>query len=172
MTPGLKALEVARVELAHRVREDPPGSNWSPKIRQYLASAGLNYPKPPGAPWCMAFVHYCFARGAGVQLGGWAGVGNFRGWAHEHGYLLVKPRERPFKGDVACYEWNGDNWPDHVGIIERVLALRWRGRQFVGWVQTIEGNTSSGRLGSQADGDGVYRRRRWMRPSYQFVRVT
>lgn len=161
----LRALDRARRYVG--VRERPPGSNSGPFIDGWLRGAGAR----PGQPWCMAFVHAMYDA-EGVTLGGWAGVGNFRGWAYEHGYLLVPPHERPLRGDLVCYEWNGDDWPDHIGFVEKVLAVRWKGKQFVGWVRTIEGNTSSGAAGSQDDGGGVYRRRRWMKPEYQFVRVT
>lgn len=88
MAPArLRALAFLQAEAKAKVREEPPGSNWSPRIRQYLASAGLNYPHAPGAPWCMALIHWAFQQ-AGVTLGGWAGVGNFRDWAQTHGYLL------------------------------------------------------------------------------------
>lgn len=156
-TARLAALTTARTQLG--VVEKTP--NWSKQIALYLKSTDISFP----AAWCMAFVHWSFLQ-AGVTLGGGASVGNFRQWAARNGEIV----SRPFKGDVVCYDWNGDGWPDHVGLVERVLALRWRGKVFAGWIQTIEGNTSSGSAGSQSDGGGVYRRRRWA-GNCTFVRV-
>lgn len=38
------------------VVETPPGSNSGPVVNQYLSSVKLK----PGAPWCAAFVYWCF----------------------------------------------------------------------------------------------------------------
>ena len=56
-------------------------------------------------------------------------------------------------GDIAFFQFDTDAEPDHVGIViknnpvTKVLVC-------------IEGNTSSGKVGSQANGDGVYKRKR------------
>lgn len=155
----LRALDYARAEIG--VCEKPPRSNSGPRVNQYLRSAGLG----PGYPWCMAFVHFCYLK-AGTKLGGYASVGKFEEWAQEHRHPVVA---RPFKGDLICYRFDSDDWPDHVGIVERVLALRWKGGRFVGWVRTIEGNTA---VGDDANGGRVMRRRRWVGPRTKFVRVT
>ena len=67
-------------------------------------------------------------------------------------------------GDVILFDWGGDGVCDHVGVVEK---------NFGSYVQTIEGNTSSGSSGSQSNGGGVYRRTRaWstvkavVRPNY------
>jgi hypothetical protein len=158
----VRALTVALAEAAANVREVPPGSNWGPRVSEYITSAGYTGP----VPWCMCFQHWSFRR-VGVDLGGWGSVGMFEQWAVKHGY---QQPARPLRGDLVCYRWGADDWPDHVGIVDRVLALRWKGRTFTGWVRTVEGNTSSGKSGSQDDGDGVYVRRRWIVRA-KFVRV-
>lgn len=157
---GLLALNIAQGQTG--VREVPLDSNNGPEVRLYLKSVGLT----PPAPWCLAFLHWCF-RQAGRTLGGHGLVQAFEDWAAANGEIVA----RPYRGDCVCYDWNADGWADHVGIIEHVLALRWRGKVFAGWVQTIEGNTSRGTAGSQSDGDGVYRRRRWV-GTCKFVRVS
>ena len=77
---------------------------------------------------------------------------------------LVSPMTQAAPGDLVCFDWDGDNVADHVGIVEA---------NYGGWIQTIEFNTSSGAAGSQSNGGGVYRRSRdWdsvcavIRPSY------
>jgi hypothetical protein len=132
--------------------EQPPGSNRGPLIDRWNMGAGV----PLGSAWCMSFQHAMF-RLCGVKLGGWASVGNFEAWAFKHAYEVRRPR----RGDLICFEWELDSWPDHVGIAERVLALRWKGVRFVGWVRYIAGN----------DGNAVSRRTRWMTERDRFCRV-
>ncbi len=150
---GLKALNVARTQLG--VKETSP--NWGVRVSKYLASVGINFP----APWCLAFVHWCFHE-VGKELTGHGLVQSFVNWAEKNGEIVA----RPFAGDVVCYDWNADDWYDHAGIVEKVLALRWRNHVFAGWIQTIEGNTSPVFGGV----DGVYRRRRWV-GHCKFVRI-
>jgi hypothetical protein len=38
------------------------------------------------------------------------------------------------------YRWDADDWPDHIGAVERVGAIAWRGSYAFGAVRTIEGN--------------------------------
>jgi hypothetical protein len=75
--------------------------------------------------------------------------------------------QRPFRGELVCYRFDADNWPDHVGNVERVLALGWRDKTFAGYVKTIEGNTSAG---NNANGGEVQRRYRWVNRC-SFVRI-
>lgn len=94
---------------------------------------------------------------------GTASVGFFVDYARRLGWVVT----RPLRGDRVAFQFTSDNWPDHVGIIERVLRL---GPVLI--LQTLEGNTSPEAGGSQDDGDGVYRRRRVVRASRViFVRV-
>lgn len=143
------------------VTEHPAGSNDGPQIKIYRDSVakGLR----PG-PWCMYLVHWAFS--PWVQLGGWGSVELFEQWARAQGELVLRPR----RGDICCYDWNSDNWADHVGLVTRVLALRWRGKVFVGWVKTVEGNTSPDMRGSQSNGGRVCIKRRWIKTA-KFVRV-
>lgn len=126
----IAALEHARKHVG--VRESPPGSNRGALIDQWNQEAnGLT-----GEPWCMSFMHHCFAE-QGVKLGGWAGVQNFLVWAAQHGYEVT----RPFRGDLVCFDWNGDRWYDHVGIVDRVLAVGPGDRPpYV--IRTVEGNVT------------------------------
>lgn len=148
----LKALRAAQGELGEH--EQPAGSNWSPRIAQYLSAAGLSYPRPPGVPWCMAFVCWCYRQAGHPLPHPTASVGMFLQWATQVGLVV----SRPYRGDVVCYRFDADTWPDHTGIVERVLAVRWRGKVFAGYVVTVEGNTSAG---DDANGGQVQRRWRW-----------
>ena len=158
MTVREKALRKAIPELG--VHEEPPGSNSGPRVRQYQAATNLG---GTGWPWCMAFVCWCYKQAGHPLPYPTASVGAFLNWAGGVGDIV----RRPFRGDLVCYRFDADNWPDHVGIVERVLAVRWRGREFVGWVRTIEGNTS---LTSNDNGGKVMRRTRWHRRC-SYVRV-
>lgn len=124
--------------------------NRGPLIDKWnLAANGLS-----GEPWCMSFLHAMF-KACGVTLGGWAGVENFLRWGQLHGYEVT----RPLRGDLVCFDWNHDRWYDHVGIVDRVLAVGPGGRPpYV--IRTIEGNV----------GDAVRVKRR-AGVSWRFVRV-
>lgn len=152
MRPGLIALDHARTFVG--VTEQPPGSNRGVLIDQWNRAAGV----PVGSAWCMSFARAMF-RLAGVTLGGGASVGNFEQWAASSGEVMLV--RRPLAGDLGCARWDADDWPDHVFIVEKVLALRWKDSAFVGWMQTIGGNESS----------MVRRQRRWI-GRCRFVRVT
>jgi hypothetical protein len=39
----------------------------------------------------------------------------------------------PQRGDLVCFEWEKDSWPDHIGIVEHVLDGD--------TISTIEGNS-------------------------------
>jgi hypothetical protein len=106
-------------------REDPPGSNDSPRIAQYRSAV----PGGPVGPWCAYFVSWV-AKEAGVPLGdqgqGFASVDALWAWAQESG-RAVPAGGGPRPGDLIV-------WNEHVGIVERVGAD--------GTIHTIEGNTS------------------------------
>ena len=159
-----RALDRARRKIG--VREHPPGSNRGPIIDEWNRDAGV----PVGSYWCCSFVHAMYRR-EGVTLPGGASVGNLLTAARKNGWTVRRPR----RGDLACFEFGEGAYAhdDHIGIVERVLAVRWAGR-FTGYVQTVEGNTSAQNdaTGSQSNGGGVFRRRRWLRGiSADFVRV-
>jgi hypothetical protein len=80
------------------------------------------------------------------------------------GWLVIKPA----RGDLVCYDFDGDGqFDDHIGLVVRVVAIG-----PVLTLETVEGNTSSGNAGSQANGDGVFLRRRVISASkVAFVRI-
>lgn len=122
--------------------ESPAGSNRQP----YAAEAGhLN-----GYPWCATFI-VAMARRADVVLPSESAytptmANGFRSIGRWH-------TTNPQPGDLVFFDFpDSKNRIQHVGIVEKVGQG--------GWIQTIEGNTSSGDGGSQDNGGGVYRRQR------------
>ena len=105
-----------------------------------------------GVYWCMQFVWWCFQQADKTLFmdgGKTASCGELMRWAQAHGQW-VTTGYRP--GDVLIYDFPGTAYKtDHCGICESVSGQ---------YVTAIEGNTSSGISGSQANGDGVYRKRR------------
>ena len=105
-----------------------------------------------GVYWCMQFVWWCFQqvdKSLFMDGGKTASCGELMRLAQAHGQW-VTTGYRP--GDVLIYDFPGTAYKtDHCGICESVSGQ---------YVTAIEGNTSSGISGSQANGDGVYRKRR------------
>jgi hypothetical protein len=86
-----------------------------------------------------------------------AAVIGWRQWAKALGKMVDSPK----RGDIAMKRTTATS--GHIGVVVRAWGI---------WCLTIEGNTSSGNSGSQADGGGLYRRirlRRWW--SWGFARV-
>lgn len=136
----IRALEIAATQVG--TKESPANSNSGVKVREYQAATTL---KGTGWPWCAAFVNWCFLKaGKPLPLRS-ASVGYLLADARNRGYVVSKPQ----RGDVVCFNFNGDNWPDHVGLVLRVLDAR--------TIITIEGNTA---VGNDANGGAVMQRTR------------
>lgn len=132
--------------LADRQQVRESGTNRGEWVERFLASTGLG----PGNPWCAAVLNYCCeAVDAPCPSSGAAAVRNWVSWARQEGKLI--PIGEAKRGDLVF--WLHDNGTGHIGIV--VDARNGR-------VWTIEGNTSSGVRGSQRDGDGLYRRTRFL----------
>jgi cell wall-associated NlpC family hydrolase len=57
------------------------------------------------------------------------------------------------RGDLVFFQFDEDAAADHVGIVKyHNTALK--------YLQVYEGNTSSGKAGSQSNGDGFYLKKR------------
>ena len=152
MTVQQDVLARAASRIGYYAPNDPqPGSEagryWANKVNQaWLAGPSKTI------WWCMLFVSMVFDEAGQVDAIG--------GWTYNTDVCISHARARglPFvtaaqahPGDVVIFNWNGGP-TDHVGVVERNLGG--------GWIQTIEGNTSSGAAGSQSAGNGVWRRRR------------
>ena len=126
------------------VTESPAGSNRT----KYGKWMGLD-----GQPWCMSFVQWCFHQ-AGTPLPHKTGsCSALLNWYQKNRPECVVKDPQP--RDIAIFTFG------HTGIVERALP---------GSVMCIEGNTSPGQSGSQANGGGVYRRQRNLALVRAFIR--
>ena len=161
MSTATDVLRIAAGEIGYSRWDDPEaGTKYG---RDYAARHGAYY-GASGVPYCAMFVTWVL-RAAGMEpVGGdFAYVPYGINAANAAGRLV--PKYQAIPGDYLCFDWDGDGIADHVGFVEANRGS---------WVQTIEGNTSSGQAGSQSNGGGVYRRARsWddvvavIRPEYE-----
>lgn len=141
----LKALDKAKSYVG--TSESPPGSNRGRLVDRWNKWATEDrFPKDGGIsgfPWCASFVCGMFREACGLKIPYpyQASVGHLEGWARSLG-KVVKAGTRPRRGDLVCYRFTSDDWPDHIGFVDRVIAVKWRGGRFVGAIRTVEGNTS------------------------------
>jgi CHAP domain-containing protein len=134
----VKALAQAKLYVG--VKEHPAGSNRGAHIDRWERWAnGIT-----GYPWCAAFVCGMVREVSGliVPEPRRASVGFLEQWAAGIGELL-KPATLPRPGDLVCYRFDSDDWPDHIGFVDKALAATWRGSYFYGSIRAIEGNTSA-----------------------------
>lgn len=147
-----RVLEIAKSQIG--VSEEPKGSNWGPKIKEYLRYANVHSP----APWCVAFARWCFkqAHFTDEQFPVTASSTFLLNWAKEQGRLHKDPQP----GDLFLLLKPSGTSAFHTGIVESV------GKFTVG---TIEGNSNS--VGSP-EGYEVVRRMRNKLWRIAFVRLT
>lgn len=113
-------------------------------------------------PWCAMFVSWCFneagelAKVTAQNSKGFASCAVGLKWFTKRNKLI--PVGQAKAGDIVFFQFDDDAEPDHVGIVKwNNTALK--------YLNVIEGNTSSGKTGSQSNGDGVFLKRR----SYSLV---
>jgi hypothetical protein len=158
----------AEVAAAREGIKEVGGNNQGPEVKKFLAEVGL----PEGYAWCDGFQSYEEHTVAGRRLPiESAGVAVTYEAARKLGWIV----KRPLRGDLVLYDFDGDGAADdHIGIICHVLHLpATKGKLFGSYVlRTVEGNTGSGKAGSQSDGDGVYVRTRVVKAeSVRFIRI-
>ena len=133
-------ISVARGELGNT--ESPAGSNQT----RYGAAYSWN-----GVPWCCIFLWWCFReageRDAFYGGGKTASCAALLRWYRERGQTAPAEDIRP--GDILILNFSGTGEPEHCA-----LAVQTVNRE-EGWYRTIEGNTSPGLEGSQANGGSV-----------------
>ena len=132
-----EVLRIARQELG--VKEFPENSN---KVKYNTWFYGREV-SGSAYPWCMAFVQWGFDQ-AGEKLPcRTASCSALLNWYRAHSPDQVVETPRP--GDIVIYNFG------HTGVVEA---------EGKGTVIAIEGNTSPGEAGSQANGGMVCRRTR------------
>ena len=150
-----RALDRARSYIG--VTEHPLGSNRGAQVEVWQYNAGAQ----PGDPWCACFAYSMLLEVAvRLPIQYPAAVASWVDWANAHGAIVT----RPLYGDHVAYSFNGEtNHPrDHIGQVEKVLALPWprNGHRFL--IRTVEGNAD----------DRVKRCWRWVDPlTVKFIRV-
>lgn len=161
-------LVLAKAKEYQHVREVKTRPNRSKEIDAFHDYAGLPY----GNPWCLMYVNYMWKEALDpyglAPYTRTARVSSLYKYALKHKYLykvkfakgLAYGVQSAEPGDMIIWVKNynqnilvNDGNPSgHTGfIIEEVEP---------GKFKTIEGNTSSGKSGSQRDGDGVFIRNR------------
>lgn len=133
------------------VVEKPANSNKTP----FGAWYGLN-----GVAWCAIFVSYTLSHAGAPEIlkgaqtaKGSAVVSKIKAHLKKKGAKQIKPADAT-AGDIVIFDFPGGYETDHVGFI------RAKSNAAKKQIFTIEGNTSSGAGGSQANGGGVYKRTR------------
>lgn len=130
-TLALKALDIARTQLGKQ--EEPRGSNWGPHVKKYLSSVGIVQP----APWCMAFVYWCFQEAAKLL--------SVRNPLLRTGRVALQWEFRKATYSVS-HPQPGDLFimlnKDGTGHIGFVLAVDHAGNVAGFIIQTVEGNSN------------------------------
>lgn len=134
------------------------GNNRGPEVKAFLASVGLDQ----GYAWCAAFTSFCLTE-ADVEYPTkrTAGARNFISKRSVKAVDVLRGKATVEPGWLVIWG-KGNSWAGHIGFV-----TKWGKKSGT----TIEGNTSSGRAGSQRDGDGVYERTRSIQPGNYF-RIT
>lgn len=131
-------IEIARGELG--VTENPPGSN---RVK-YWDEYGTGW---QGQPWCVCFIWWVFTHaGEGMAFfggGKTASCGTLLRWHSAQGQTVAKKDIQP--GDIVILNFSGTSETQHCGLVVDTLKM--------GYIQTIEGNTSQS--GSQSNGGQV-----------------
>ena len=163
MASANKVLSIAAGEVGYSRWDDPQaGTKYG---RAFAEKVGNSYYGNSGVPYCCMFVWWVLDQ-AGMTVPGMptASCTALRNACANAGLIVPKMSAQP--GDIVIFDWPGsrDGANDHVGFVELNKG---------NYIQTIEGNTSSGASGSQGNGGVVARRTRdWsvvqdvIRPAY------
>lgn len=149
MATASKVISIAAAEVGYSRWTDPQtGTKYG---RWYAQKTGSSYFGQNGVPYCAMFVAWVLAQ-AGQSCAGMptASCGSLLSAAKKAGIVRSNKKDAR-QGDLVLYDWGGDGAPDHVGFVELNKGP---------YIQTIEGNTSSGTSGSQSNGGLVARRTR------------
>ena len=121
-------------------------------IIEFNGWADIHYPRGgklswQGQPYCYTCVSFCMIT-SGLKIPFCASCPEGYNWYKVKGKIFIQPQ----KGDLAFFNW-GASYPQHVSLVDEV------NKDNTFW--SIEANTSpSSTTGSQANGQGVYRKLR------------
>ncbi len=122
----------------------------------------------PSYAWCCAFVwdifRMCNASKyfyGGNKMNGCTTLLNF--YKNNYPHWVHTDINRMKSGDLVFYQFDADYYADHIGIFDSKIS----DTRFY----AVEGNTTSGVIGDQANGYGVYRRNRPMSCVMAFVSI-
>lgn len=136
-----KVIGIARKEIGVVERT---GNNDGKRIAEYLDYVGFK----EGAPYCAAFVSWCFAKaGYPVPKTAWSPAL----------FPAVRLVKAPKPGVVYGIYFANLNRIGHCGLVESIRNS---------WLTGIEGNTN---LAGSREGDGVHRRIRHARTIYRYA---
>lgn len=113
--------------------EEPPGSNDGPRVREYLASAGIHDP----SPWCACFVNWGCLKIGKPGFGAWT-----PSWAQSS--LEI---DEPCRGAWGLVYYPKMGRFGHIFVVTEVFSN--------GNIATVEGNTN---VDGGREGTGVFRR--------------
>ena len=137
-----------------KVREEG-GNNCGEWVEAILGSVKLG----KGYPWCAALIEFCCDVAKVEQIGlsdrASAAVAEWLSWAKANGKVVKDPQ----RADLCVWIRPEGN---HMGIVVTPGSS---------YINSIEGNTSSGAEGSQRDGGGCHRRSRLRSSWTHFIRI-
>jgi hypothetical protein len=110
--------------------------------------------KMNNVPWCMIFVQWCFSCAKAKDLIlRTAGCEAFEAWAVKEKLTVSPVMVQP--GDIVLFDFHKENKSVHVEIAVGPIDTKTH------LIPTVGGNTcADGAKGSQANGDGVYYKKR------------
>lgn len=97
-----------------------------------LVKRERRYKMKSGDNWCAMFTSV-IAHKLGIPVNKFpyeVSVGEQVKIAKSYGYY-TQNMEKAKSGDLIIFNWNGDSWPDHVGVIQNIKD---------GIITTVEGN--------------------------------
>lgn len=139
----MKLLELCKAEVGYT-----EGPNNGTKFGKWY---GLN-----NQPWCaMAASKLYFDAGLIKAVAntkkGFASCDAWLKYLTKNNQVIPIGQAQP--GDLVFFQFDADAQPDHVGIIQSHNTR-------LKFMRVYEGNTSSGKAGSQSNGDGFYLKKR------------
>jgi len=119
---------------------------------------------PKGSPYCASFVSWILTKaGADEPITRTGLARNFYSRSKDRysAGSVLKGKNSVHIGDLIIWA-RGNGIKGHVGMAYK----NWKGKKG----KTLEANTSSGKIGSQSDGGGIYIRTRSIQP-YNYFRI-